>query len=134
MIDLQSCLCRAFSNGIIYLFGEDNVIPTIQGPLAVEWPAGSSRLEANKPDNDLLLAYSSWTEIADVCGRSRLDGGMHFTAAVAAGDDLCGDIGPKVAQYFEDLVGGVVPSNALSEAELMAEPVQSRGCSPSQCN
>ena len=27
--------------------------------------------------------------LAEACGASRLDGGMHFTGAVAAGEELC---------------------------------------------
>ena len=40
------------------------------------------------------------------CGASRLDGGMHFTGAVAAGEELCKGIGTAGFEYASDLIGG----------------------------
>ena len=44
--------------------------------------------------------------IAAACGASRLDGGMHFTGAVAAGEELCKGIGTAGFEYASDLIGG----------------------------
>ena len=38
--------------------------------------------------------------------RTGLDGGMHFTGAVAAGADLCAGIGTEGFKYATDLIGG----------------------------
>ena len=35
-----------------------------------------------------------------------LDGGMHFTGAVAAGEELCQGIGTAGFEYASDLIGG----------------------------
>ena len=38
--------------------------------------------------------------------RTGLDGGMHFTGAVAAGEALCEGIGTAGFEYASELIGG----------------------------
>ena len=52
------------------------------------------------------LTYATVDALAAACGASRLDGGMHFTGAVAAGETLCAGIGTAGFQYASDLIGG----------------------------
>ena len=53
-------------------------------------PAGSSKIEPGvTPANDIDFVYNKWSEVKDICGQSRLYGGMHFAAAVPAGEQLC---------------------------------------------
>ena len=55
-------------------------------------------------DPALWPARADWPTAA--CGASRLDGGMHFTGAVAAGEELCKGIGTAGFEYASDLIGG----------------------------
>ena len=52
------------------------------------------------------LTYATVDALAAACGASRLDGGMHFTVAVAAGEELCKGIGTAGFEYASDLIGG----------------------------
>ena len=38
--------------------------------------AGSSQIEEGFPTKDVNLSYSSWAEIVQRCGDTRLEGGM----------------------------------------------------------
>ena len=55
---------------------------------------------------NVTLTYSDVGQLAAACGASRLDGGMHFTGAVAAGEKLCKGIGTAGFEYASDLIGG----------------------------
>ena len=50
--------------------------------------------------------YATVDALAAACGASRLDGGMHFTGAVEAGEELCKGIGTAGFEYASDLIGG----------------------------
>ena len=52
------------------------------------------------------ITYATVDALAEACGASRLDGGMHFTGAVAAGEELCKGIGTAGFEYASDLIGG----------------------------
>ena len=97
----------------------------IGGPLIEVRAAGSSKVEENKPEHDVTLAYSTWSEIAERCGESRLWGGMHFTAAVPDGAKLCEPIGDDLFQYFSHLRDGKVPSYV---PDLAVQPGEDRNC------
>ena len=43
------------------------------------------------------------------CGDTRLEGGMHFTASVPAGENLCAGIGNTIADAFKALEQGKSP-------------------------
>lgn len=105
----SSCVCKAFQRVMLALTGADDVTAALGGPLALVIPAGSSRYEQNKPEAEETLVFGSWSEIADRCGQSRLNGGMHFTNAVPAGEELCSDVGDIVAAAFQKLAAGDVP-------------------------
>mmetsp|Transcript_1965 Transcript_1965/g.3054 ORF Transcript_1965/g.3054 Transcript_1965/m.3054 type:complete len:522 (+) Transcript_1965:66-1631(+) len=124
----SSCLCTAFANAQIAWTGIDDFTSVIGGPLVATVPAGSSKYEQNQPSQDINLTYSSWTEMAQKCGESRLDGGMHFTDAVPDGEEVCGSIGLTVVDYFRDLVAGFTPLNAVPIEEALTVPNESRNC------
>jgi hypothetical protein len=46
------------------------------------------------------------TELADICGQSRLWGGMHFTKSVEAGHDVATGIGKLALQFAKDVKAG----------------------------
>lgn len=83
----SSCLCTAFAEVMIELTGTDST----QGiPLTQTFPAGSSKTEPGiTPAADLTFQYHSWSETSERCGVSRENGGMHFSQAVPAGNQLC---------------------------------------------
>jgi hypothetical protein len=59
-------------------------------PVRLEIKAGTSKSEPGvTPKNDTDLVYTKWSDIQSACGQSRLHGGMHFSMAISAGEDLC---------------------------------------------
>ena len=69
--------------------------------------SGSSKVEpGTTPAQDVTLTYATGDALAAACGASRLDGGMHFTGAVQAGEALCAGIGTAGFEYASDLIGG----------------------------
>jgi hypothetical protein len=67
---------------------------SIDFPVAIgPFPAGSSSVEPGlTPAQELTLTYSSIAAMADTGSESRLDGGMHFGAAVPGGQIICSGI------------------------------------------
>ena len=109
----SSCICKAFARYSILALGTDDLTGLIGGPLVQVFPPGSSRVEPGiTPAAKETLLYSSWTQIAQRCGETRREGGMHFNTSVPDGEDLCESIGDDVFAYFNDLANGVVPENA----------------------
>ena len=119
----SSCICKAFARAAI-LFQTDDLTGLLGGPLVQTFTAGSSRVEPGRvPNEDVVLVYESWSKIAQRCGETRLEGGMHFTASVPDGEDLCEAIGDDLFHYFDDLAAGVPP---VYTADLEANPSQTR--------
>jgi len=70
--------------------------------------AGSSQVQPGQvPGSQVVKTFTSMSEVRDVCGESRLWGGMHFTAAVADGMALCDGIGEASLGRMEELLGDV---------------------------
>lgn len=66
--------------------------------------AGSSKTEPGvTPQNNITLTYNAWSEIQHACGESRLHGGMHFSKAVPAGEELCTGLASHVVNSGEKL-------------------------------
>ena len=69
--------------------------------------AGSSKTEPGIiPHTDLNFTYTSWSEIQHVCGQSRINGGMHFSKAIPAGEELCSGVANLVVKRAEQLKSG----------------------------
>ena len=100
----SSCLCQGIADyANAFLTATGKTLP----PLQHVAPAGSSKVEpGTTPSADVTLTYSDVGQLAAACGASRLDGGMHFTGAVAAGAELCAGIGTAGFEYASDLIGG----------------------------
>ena len=64
------------------------------------WPARPT------PAQDVALSYATLDALAAACGERRLDGGMHFSAAVPAGEALCAGIGTEGFAYASELIRG----------------------------
>lgn len=74
-----------------------------QETLATNWtfPAGSSKIEPGvTPASPVHMSFSSMTELRNMCGDSRLWGGMHFKASVPAAYELCEGIGTKAYTHY----------------------------------
>eukprot|EP00755_Sulcionema_specki_P017935 Sspe_Gene.65594::Locus_38813_Transcript_1_1_Confidence_1.000_Length_1692::g.65594::m.65594 len=79
------------------------------GALPMRWlfRAGSSSVEPGvTPAQDVFVSYPSLEAMRNTCGQSRLDGGMHFTAAVTDSYELCKGIGSKAAAAIDALLNG----------------------------
>ena len=61
---------------------------------ATDWffEAGSNSI-TDGPASDITLSFANMEELRDMCGDSRLWGGMHFSAAVPDSYDLCDNVG-----------------------------------------
>lgn len=69
---------------------------------------GSSRTEPGvTPAQDINKVLQNMQELRDICGQSRLDGGMHFTKAVTASYELCEGVGYAASEHAYALFNGV---------------------------
>ena len=70
-------------------------------------PKGSSRTEPGvTPAQDIDKVLHGMQELRDICGESRLDGGMHFTKSVTASYELCSGVGVAASDYAYALADG----------------------------
>ena len=72
----SACLCEALAAAMKLYFDT----PKLNFTRPV--PAGSSRNEPGVPAQTIFLSYTSWDGFVKACGQSRIDGGLHFPAAV----------------------------------------------------
>merc|ERR1739838_1103385 len=52
--------------------------------------------------------YADMTEVADICGESRLWGGMHFKAAIPAGVEICKGLGSMAVDFVDSIKDNTV--------------------------
>ena len=90
--------------------------------------AGSSNVEQGLPSENVTLSYNSWSEIVQRCGDTRLEGGMHYTASVPAGEEVCMDIGTIVVDAFKKLEAGEVPDYYMTDFSDMHVPSDGPRC------
>jgi hypothetical protein len=84
----SSCLCTAYMEFTdVYLTGE------------------YGRSISNFTDRDRHL-YANMEEFRDVCGASRLWGGMHYVASIAAGEEICAGLGTLGSEWVETYRNG----------------------------
>lgn len=104
----SSCICQAFEESFADIFGVDDVVPAIGGPLTATILSGSNPNE-DGTEPDVTLSYSKISDIKRVCSETRLSSGLHFTAAVPEGQKLCSGIAAVVAEDFRKLLRGETP-------------------------
>ena len=100
----SSCLCQTyadFSSEFVEKEFEEDQFFTFPLPLTIE--KDSSKIEKNLPNDDTVLNFNDIYEYSNLCGESRLWGGMHFTQSVPAGKESCSQIGKKAYQFVKDL-------------------------------
>lgn len=106
----SACICQALmelTDGWMVLHDPDSdpstfsiTLPTIA--------QGSSRTEPGvTPARDITKVLQNMKELRDICGQSRLDGGMHFTQAVTASYELCEGLGVAASEYAYALFNGI---------------------------
>ncbi|CAB1104024.1 CPO-like [Ectocarpus sp. CCAP 1310/34] len=90
----SSCICEGFASALRLWAGNDIIDP----------PIGFPPPEFGGP----ILEFSSWTEISQMCGDSRVWAGLHFEEAVPAGAELCGgdEIAVSIAASIDALTAG----------------------------
>eukprot|EP00752_Nemacystus_decipiens_P008074 g7217.t1 len=110
----SACLCEAFTEQIrFWLDGRDEIEPPLQFPPP----------ELGGP----VVVFSRWSEISEMCGQSRVWGGMHFEGAVPAGAELCGGGGmaESISNSIDALLGGDASAAVFKRdaGELMVRPL-----------
>jgi hypothetical protein len=133
----SSCICRAFANALGVFMDLDLSETIPNGPLVVPISAGSSFAEPGQtPAMDLDLTFNTWNDVVEICGQSRLDAGLHFPAAILAGEELCGFTGIKSGKNMLDLRDGKTPANNVPSTKkiLTAEDtrIKNKKCDPGQ--
>lgn len=102
----SSCLCTVVDEYVSSFLAELSGKPNNPLPVVVPYKAGSSTVEPGfTPAQDILIMYANISEVAANCASTRVDGGMHFTAAVPGGKKLCAGIGIQGYRYSRVLVG-----------------------------
>ena len=83
----------------------------------VPFAAGSSRIEPGQtPAADFEMTFATWTEFSDICGLSRLWGGVHFRSAIEESQARCSVFGDLAADFIEALTDGTAPVRGPSLA------------------
>ena len=120
----SSCVCEGFARAMQELEGTDDIAPQIQGPLVVEIPAGSSKIEPGiTPSQNMTLVYFKWSEISDSCAESRLNAGVHFPRSVEAGKALCMNMSKTIVGYFRSIASGIRPRDSGPDFDVPFQTV-----------
>jgi hypothetical protein len=100
----SACFCAAHSQASRRYLGSDAF------GWSVTVPAGSSTIEPGvTPATDITLGpWATFTEFERDCGSSRVWGGVHFQAAVTAGQQLCKPIGDLAFEFVDRHIRGAV--------------------------
>ncbi len=71
---------------------------------------GGSRIEPGyTPQSNLTISWATWTEFEQECGMSRFWAGVHFPAAVPAGQAIGHQIGTLAYDYLTAYINGTPP-------------------------
>eukprot|EP01025_Chloroclados_australasicus_P067016 TRINITY_DN925_c0_g2_i1.p1 TRINITY_DN925_c0_g2~~TRINITY_DN925_c0_g2_i1.p1 ORF type:complete len:552 (-),score=70.24 TRINITY_DN925_c0_g2_i1:600-2255(-) len=99
----SACVCEAMTEFMIQVEKGNDPVDV---PLAAPFPKGSSSIEPGVvPEKDLVVVFESYQEVSEMCGESRLWGGMHFRPAVEAARQLCKGVGIRVYERLAEVSG-----------------------------
>jgi hypothetical protein len=100
----SACFCAAYAQASRRYFGAESF------GFSLPAPAGSSVIEPGvTPATDITLGpWDTFTAFEDECARSRVWGGVHFTAAIDEGQELCRPIGDLAFEFIQRHVQGTV--------------------------
>jgi len=93
----SSCLCTTYYE-FTDMFMQENYNATVTN---IQWEREGRTYMLNDME-----------ELRDVCGESRLWGGMHYTAAIAAGEQVCSGLGQLAYEYIQKFKNGATFDNA----------------------
>jgi hypothetical protein len=98
----SACFCAAHAQASRRYLGSDAM------GWSVPAPKGSSVIEPGvTPAADLTLGpWNTFTEFEQDCGSSRVWGGVHFTAAVEASQQMCRPIGDRAYEFLRRHLDG----------------------------
>jgi len=97
----SSAFCAAHSQASRLFLGTDELDWT------VSTPAGGSVIEPGvTPAVDTDLHFETWTDFTDVCGYSRIKGGVHFEDAIIVSVPLGTDIGTLAHEFVQAHIAG----------------------------
>ena len=98
----SSCFCAAYAQASRRYFGTDAF------GWSVPVSAGSSVIEPGvTPATNITLGpWNTFTEFENECSRSRVYGGVHFTAATVEGQALCRPIGDLAFEFLQKHING----------------------------
>ena len=101
----STAFCEAHAQAARRYFGSDALNWTVPAP------KGSSIVEPGiTPASDIVLGpWATWSDFATDCGTSRLWGGVHFPAAIAAARPIGTAIGELAYQFVKRHIDGNVP-------------------------
>lgn len=106
----SGCICTGVAQFVdefvSFAFGDDSFATTW------EFMAGSNKVDAGTPASDVTFTFENMMELKDMCGESRLWGGMHFQASVPDSYTLCDGVGNK---GLTDLMTPLLGSTAFSD-------------------
>jgi hypothetical protein len=109
----SASFCAAHAQASRRFLGSDTLGWTVPAP------KGSSRIEPGiTPARDITIGWKTWTHFARDCGRSRIWAGVHFRAAIDAGDNLGRRIG-NVAHAF--VHRHIAPPAAAERASISSD-------------
>lgn len=111
---LKGSLCAAFSAGMKYFTGTDNIGFIID----VVREAGSSEIEDNEPSTNQTFIYATWAQFLIDCKNSRLNSGNHFEKSADLAEDLIVPVANKVMETFLNLNKGIPPPNLFDLDDL----------------
>jgi hypothetical protein len=101
----SAAFCEAHAQAARRFLGSDTL------NWSVPAPKGSSTVEPGiTPATDIVLGpWATWTDFATDCGLSRLWGGVHFPAAIAAARPIGSTIGELAYQFVRRHIDGNPP-------------------------
>jgi hypothetical protein len=97
----STALCLAYAQAARRYFGTDAI------RIAVNWPAGSSKVEPGiTPARDLTLSWNTWPAFAHDCGISRFWGGVHFRSSIENMAGFAPQFGERAYTFVERKLDG----------------------------
>lgn len=100
---ISTTLCMAHAQAARRFLGTDDI------NLNYTFTKGSSVIEPGRtPAQDLTVHFDTWTEFGYDCGQARINGGVHFPAAVQAGYGLGPQFGDRGYEFVMKHVNGTV--------------------------
>lgn len=112
----SGCICTVIAQYVEAFTTERYNITSF--PTTWKFEAGSSKVEPGlKPTMPVTLQFANMIELRDLCGQSRIWGGMHFRKSVPESYKLCDEVGVRAwTHWSRKLVPGSL-NHLLSTSE-----------------